>query len=150
MPGPYVAVAVLCEKVLQEQDGVLSAVRIVDQLTQGAVGPEVPDEMPPLAITLTALVVLKAGDARGRFAVRLRPEFPSGQQMPPVEFAVRFDGRPNQGQALVLPLNLEVSEEGLYWFDVLFVAERGAAEDQLLSRMPLTVSYQPQRTIPQE
>lgn len=148
MPGPYLAVAVLCEKVLQEQDGVLSAVRIVDQLTQGAIGPEVPDDMPGLLINLTALIVLKAGDARGRFAVRLRPELPSGQQMPPAEFAVRFDGASNQGQALIMPLNLEVEEEGLYWFDVLFVAQRGG-DDQLLSRIPLLVSYRPQRTTPQ-
>jgi len=146
MPGPFLAAAILCEKVLVEQDGVFSAIRIVDQINHAIVGPDVPDELPTITIDLTALVVLKAGDARGRYAVRLRPEKPSGQRMPPAEFAVRFDAGPNQGSALLLPMRLEVDEEGLYWIDVHFVADRGSGDGELLTRMPLTVSYQPQRT----
>jgi hypothetical protein len=40
--GPYIGAAFLCEKILQEKDGVLSAIRIVDRITHSAVGPEAP------------------------------------------------------------------------------------------------------------
>jgi hypothetical protein len=147
MAGPYLSVAVLCEKVLREQNGVFSAIRIVDRSTITHVGPDVPDEMPPTKVDLTALVILKAGDARGRYALRLQPERPSGHKMDPLDFAIRFDAGPDQGQALVLPLQMEVDEEGLYWLDLFFVPGRGEKE-KLLTRMPLTVSYQPQRISP--
>ena len=32
-PGPYVCMALLCEKVLNEQDGVLSVIRVIDRIT---------------------------------------------------------------------------------------------------------------------
>jgi len=32
--GPYVQVAAFCERVLEEKDGVLTAVRIIDRFTQ--------------------------------------------------------------------------------------------------------------------
>lgn len=144
MAGPYLTVAVLCEKVLQEQDGVLSAIRIVDRFTARAVGAEVPDQMPTMTVEPTLLVIVKAGDARGRFALKLQPERPSGQKMPALDFYIRFDGAPDQGQALVLPMKMEVEEEGLFWLDLFFVAAPG--EEQLLTRMPLTIRYEPQRT----
>ena len=31
--GPFITCACLCEKVLQEKDGILSAVRIIDRMT---------------------------------------------------------------------------------------------------------------------
>jgi hypothetical protein len=37
----------------------------------------------------------------------------------------------------------EVTEEGTYWFDVLFSPGSGL-EDRLLTRIPLRVVYQPQ------
>jgi hypothetical protein len=61
--GPYLQTAVLCEKVLQEQDGVLSLVRIVDRIISTALGPDPPEDMPPVAVNLTAVIVLKSGQA---------------------------------------------------------------------------------------
>ena len=45
--GPYLAVAVFCEKVLVERDGVTSAIRLVDRVNRSAVGPESPEVMEP-------------------------------------------------------------------------------------------------------
>ncbi|MGI9081012.1 MAG: hypothetical protein ACR2FZ_01855 [Thermoleophilaceae bacterium] len=149
MAGPFLQTAVLCEKVLTEANGVFSAIRIVDRFTTHATGADVPDEMPPGVIDLTALVIVKAGDARGRFAIRLRPERPSGRQMDAIDFPIRFDGGPDQGQGLVLPMQMEMDEEGLYWIDVFLVARSGQAET-LMTRMPLTIRYQPQRINPPE
>lgn len=63
--GPFLAVAVLCEKVLEEKDGVLSAIRMVDRIVQTAIGPAAPEEMPPVPVNLTALVCFKSGGGSG-------------------------------------------------------------------------------------
>ena len=45
--GPHVQLAAICEKVLEDKDNVLSLIRVVDQVTQPAMGDEVPEAMPP-------------------------------------------------------------------------------------------------------
>lgn len=145
--GPHLTAALLCEKVLQEQDGALSVIRVIDQVTHTAAGADVPQQMPAFILSLTALIALKAGQARGRYAVKLRPEDPSGTQLGTMEMPVQFQGEPS-GANLVLEINLQVGLEGRYWFDVLFVAAPG--EERLLTRIPLLVLYQPHRTGPVE
>ena len=54
--GPYLSVAVLCEKVLREADGVSSIIRIVDRITVSAKGKEAPPDMPPVPVNLTAVI----------------------------------------------------------------------------------------------
>ena len=153
MPGPYLIAALFCERVLQEQDGVLSAIRIIDQTVHTVAGPgaDVPGEMPPMLVAVTALIMLKPGDARGRYTIRIRPEKPSGEQMPPLEAPVRFEGgEGDRGANLIVPIQMQVEDEGLYWFDVLWVDERAPKDQQetLLSRIPLRVVYQPLRLPP--
>lgn len=145
--GPHLLMAALCEKVLQEQDGVLSIIRVIDQLTQTAVGPDAPEHMPPfIAQNLSMVVAIKADQARGRYGVRIRPEAPGGIQLPHVEQAVTLSPGPG-GMNLVMPMTFPVSEEGVYWFDVSLTAPTGQP-DRLLTRVPLQVQYSPQRSGP--
>ena len=44
--GPYVT-ALLCEKILEEKDGIKTAIRIIDRLTHVRVGPDAPATLPP-------------------------------------------------------------------------------------------------------
>lgn len=62
--GPYLAAAFLCEKVLIEQDGVQSAIRIVDRFFQNvtSIGGQVPATMPPLAVSLQMLLIRRLDD----------------------------------------------------------------------------------------
>ena len=131
--------AVLCEQVLTEQDGVNSAIRIVDRLFNQAVGPGAPQEMPPAAFTLKALIVLKSDRARGRHTVSLQMEEPSGQSTEIGEMPVLLEGE-DRGANIVVDLALSLTHEGLHWIDVLL------DEETLLTRMPLRVIYQPHRT----
>lgn len=140
--GPHLQVAAFCEKVVEDKHGVLSLVSIVDQITNTAVGPNVPDEMPPFTLNLWLVVMLKADRARGRYSLKIRPEDPSGRDMPIMETPVQLEGG-ERGVNLVTPLQFGVALEGLYWFDVLFSA--GTGHDRLLSRIPLRVVYRPQR-----
>jgi hypothetical protein len=139
--GPYLVTAAFCERAIQERDGVLSLIRIVDKITNTIAGPRpaVPDRMPPVSVNLTLVVIMKPGEARGRFTVKVRPEAPSGQRLPDVELPVSFAGAPDAGANLLFGVNMIAGEEGVYWFDVLL-------DDELLTRTPLRIEYSPRRT----
>ena len=114
---------------------------------QTATGIDVPEQMPQFMLKDIKLVVtLKAGRSRGRFAMKIRPEDPSGTQLPPLEIAVQLVPG-NQGVNLITDFQFAVQYEGVYWFDILFVPG-GGAEDWLLTRVPLEVQYQPQKLMP--
>lgn len=135
--GPHLAAAFFCERVLQEQDGVLSAIRLIDRLTRVQTGPQAPPDMEPFAHILTILIVFKSGQARGRFTVTLQPETPAGVQLDAVDLPVQLSGGEEQGANIVLNIPFTFEQEGLYWFDVSF-------EGNLVTRMPMRVLYQPQ------
>lgn len=144
--GPYLTMAVLCENVIQSTEGVLSVINIIDQVTQEATGTEVPSDMPPFPLQVKGVINLKAGSARGRFAVKLRPEDPSGSQLPAMEMPVQFGGLAGGGVNLILDLGFQMELEGLYWVEVIFVEAPGT--ERLLTRIPLNVVYHPTRTGP--
>lgn len=136
--GPYVATAVACEKVLTEQDGVLSVIRVIDRIFHQVAGPDVPDQMQPFTFNFILLVTLKSGEARGSHRVSVRPEAPSGEQQEPNSVPILLEGE-ERGVNLIFNMAIQFTMEGLYWFDVLF-------NEQLLTRVPLRVVYQPTRT----
>lgn len=133
--GPYVQLACFCERVLEQKDGVLSLIRVINRVTQSATGPEAPREMPPFVYRLSAVIALRSGQARGRHEVKIVRELPSGlkdtERAP--TFTVHLTGQ-EQGHNIVVNIEMPFEQEGLYWFDVLF-------DDELLTRMPLRVSY---------
>jgi hypothetical protein len=75
--GPHLILATFCEKVIEEKDGVLSLIRLVDRFTQTASGADPPPQMPPFIISdLKLVLTLKPDQARGRFAVKIVAEDP--------------------------------------------------------------------------
>jgi hypothetical protein len=134
MPGPYIALAVFCEKVLQEADGVLSLIRVVDrvQVTASGTG-DLPDELPLQQIPMTLVVSLRSGDARGRHPIHLDVELPSGQTLERRSVDVMFEGE-DRGANVILNIGLE-AQEGVYWIAI-------SCHDQELTRVPLRVIYQ--------
>ena len=133
--GPYLSVAVLCEKVLQEKDGVASVIRIVDRFILTASGPAPPEKMPPTTITTTAFLSFKSGFAKGSHTVKLVPKDPSGRSAgPEALLPVFFEGE-DRGANIIVNVNFRVQEDGLYWFEVLL-------GERLMTRIPLRVVYQ--------
>jgi hypothetical protein len=135
--GPYVALAVLCERVIEDKDGVLTLVRLIDRITVNAGGEDVPEELPPATYQFTAVIGFKSGSARGSYPVGIRPEAPSGQQLPTFTQTIHLEGE-DRGANLIVNFGLTVEMPGLYWIDVLF-------RDEVVTRIPLRVIYQPQR-----
>jgi hypothetical protein len=132
--GPYLIAAMLCEKVLQEKDGAISVIRVVDRIAVTVNAASSPETMPPTAVSLYALISLKSGSARGRATVKWRTETPSGLKLPDQLFPVLFEGE-DRGVNLIITLNMVVEQEGVYWFSVLL-------DEQLLTRIPLRILYQ--------
>ena len=101
--------------------------------------------MPPFVLgNLTMVIQLRSDQARGRYTLKVRPEDPSGIQLPVVEVPAHLEGgiRPLTVQA---PLQLAINLEKLYWFDVLF-HPGGDEPVRLVSRIPLEIVYAPQRS----
>ena len=132
--GPYLNAALLCEKVLQEKDEVISAIRLVDRITLTAHASSSPETLPPLPVSLYALISFKSGNAKGRHTLKWVAETPSGIRLPEQLLSVHFDGD-DRGVNLVLNINMIVNQEGVYWFDIIL-------EDQLITRIPLRILYQ--------
>jgi hypothetical protein len=131
--GPYLGVAVLCEKVLHERDGVMSVIRMVDRVTLTSRG-HTPAEMPRGILSFMLYLMFKSGDARGTFQIGVRSVNPSGQVISTASFPLLMEGE-DRGAALVTQFALEAREEGVYWFDILL-------EEQVITRVPLRVVYQ--------
>lgn len=140
--GPYVQAALICEKVLTSNDGVLSLIRVIDRVTVGAVGTDPPAEMPPSNVDYTLSIMLKSGDARGRHALKVRPEMPSGEQLPAVEVGLHLEGADRGNNVNVELKGITFNVEGLWWFDILF-----GDNETLLTRVPFRLIYQPQKVL---
>jgi len=141
--GPHLGAAFLCEKILQEKDGVQSFIRIVDRFTV-PVFPKLPEgvQLPPGAgpgnqfIQFNLVVMVKAGSVPGgKYHLGLQLNKPDGSPLPKNVVDVFLQGDNDNGVAAVFPIVLPQPEEGLYWFDVYF-------EESLLTRVPLRVLHQ--------
>jgi hypothetical protein len=134
LPGPYVNLAAFCEKVLQERDGVLTLVRVVDRVMVATTAQDAPAELPEGGrLTATLVLALKSGDAIGRHPVVITAESPDGSAAPPQTVDVMFEG---EDRGLNLILNLQIDAvEGVHWFVV-------SVNDQELTRVPLRIMYQ--------
>jgi hypothetical protein len=128
--GPYVAVAVFCEKPLREMDGVLSLIRIVDRITFHLT------ETQPVSdpVRLFLMLCLKAGHMQGTHQISVRATGPSGQELGTLQVPALFESN-DRGVTLMIPFPFLPGEDGLYWFDV-------AVEGQTLTRVPLRAIFQ--------
>jgi hypothetical protein len=126
--GPYLSAALLCEKALQETDGVSSLIRVVDRWTVS--GPT--EEMPQTAIQATMVLMLKRGIHRGPGRLTITPITPSDTRMQAMEVPVLFDE--DRGVNVIIPMAFPVQEPGVYWFAI-------ALDGQAITHIPLRVIY---------
>lgn len=132
--GPYLQAALICEKVLQERDGVLSIVRVIDRTVVAAQGTGAPEEMPPFGANLTLLITLKSGMARGSIPIRITLEQPSGISKEVGTLTAVMEGEGDRGVNLINSMTMQFTEQGLYWFAI-------RAGDRLLTKVPFRIIY---------
>jgi hypothetical protein len=127
-PAFELAAAILCERVLEEKDGTLSAVRIVDRVTidrAHAPGANVVTVIGPA--TLALLVMFRHADPRREYEVVLTVEDPSGskKELTP-SGRVRPGGETNGGN-FIGRLTFAPQGVGLYRFLVAIDGKQVAA-----------------------
>lgn len=133
---PYLQVAALCERYLEEKDGTISLVRLIDRFTV----PGTEDTMPPTILSFTIAIMFKAGHFRGRAEVGVQPVSPSGTNMPEMKLTVQFRGEEETGVNMMGLVKLQATEEGLHWLIVTLEGEE-------YTRIPMRVVYQKEPTI---
>lgn len=128
--GPFVAIAVFCQRVDLQPDGSADLIGIVDGV---ALNPQHPQDAPALVLSVRAVIALRAGGARGARTIGIRGTYPSGAEGLNAHRVVQFtDQRP--AITLNLPMELELPETGTYRFDV-------TCDDALLTVMTLAVEH---------
>ncbi len=134
--GPYVHLATFCERVIEEKDGVLTLVRVIDRLTVSASGEDAPEDLPPGAqVNATLVLGFKPGQARGRQTVNVTLEHPDTSQHPGPDLPIHFTQGPQNGANLVLNMQIALSTAGIYWADI-------RVNGRTVTRVPLEVLYQ--------
>lgn len=119
-PTPIVVSAVLCEKVLQEKDNVISIIRIIDTLTTEK--PIPPDTTTPMLLTL--FVSLRSGSASGEHRATMEVRRPSGLvKKVETEWTAQLPSDPLGLVNFVIALPVIPNEVGVYTVDVLWDGE---------------------------
>lgn len=140
--GPFLSAAFICEKVLEERNGVKSAIRIIDRVTRTVVSPNPPEEMEPFDWEGVLLIKLKSGRARGNHRLRIELHKPSGEKNVPIQQMLNFEGEEDRGIDVVAQMHINFDQTGIYWM-FLYI------EENMLTQIPLRVIYAPQaRQIP--
>jgi hypothetical protein len=131
--GPYLQAAVFCESVIEGNDGALSLIRLIDRVVVQASGPGAPDAMPQFNHNMVAVIVVKAGEARGTCTVRLEMEHPSGLRSQVATLTAMLEGE-DRGQNLILRFTVPFRDQGLYWYNAYIDAV-------LTTRTPWRIIY---------
>lgn len=137
--GPFLAAAVFCNSVTEDCDGVLSALRIVDEI-RGIIPSNAPPDFPskdkPVDISLFALIMIRRGDAHaGKHQLRLVMEQPNGKTNEVLKQEIEMPEYPNGTATLRARVVLKLFSPGVFWIDVMLGKER-------LSRMALNLVLQ--------
>ena len=131
MPKPLVAVACLCEKILQEKDNVLSAIRMIDTVFVEQVPQNLPEGM-KAGFQMSALISLKSGAVTGEQQIAITLRTPSGEKRSVGEWDVVFNGG-EHGVNFTVSLLMSGSEFGLFWLDVIW-------RNEVLTSVPIKVA----------
>jgi hypothetical protein len=134
--GPFVAAALLCNSITEDSDGVLSAIRIVDEihaLVRSDAPPDFPSKDKPLDVTTWALIIIRRGDARaGKHKLRLVFERPDGTTDEAVNQDIELPKHPNGAANVKVKMSLKLFSSGVFWIDVVL-------DGKCLSRMALNL-----------
>lgn len=126
---PFLAAAFFCDNLLIDQDGVGTAVRIVDRIfiqklnEPGATVKEVG--------ALTMYLSFKAGGYVGKAKLQVKATTPSGKTLGVTNIELEFSEQAS-GANLAFRSAFAFAEEGVHWLDVNLNGE-------LVTRMPLDV-----------
>jgi hypothetical protein len=135
---PYLIAAFFCERILKEEDGVLSAIRIVDVFNVHVPKENPPDSIP--AIQLTMMTIFKSEEP-ATYSLTFEILSPSGQKYRGGQSAMMSLEGKEKGANLILHFPVAANEYGLYWIDLFIDEER-------ITRVPFKIQLAPNDVIP--
>jgi hypothetical protein len=142
--GPFLTAAILCENILEDQSQMLSALHILDVIHLWVPeNLELPTKEHPAEISLNMLIMLKTGDAPGRYKVQLVIESPTGKRKEaPKQPLVKLPRQANAGANIKVKFGMKVFTSGVFWIDVMVDGKR-------LTRVPLDIQIKrPEKQLP--
>jgi hypothetical protein len=131
--GPYLLMAVLCQRADQDQYGSFNIINVLEQLVVGSDDPSAPEQFPGFLLESQLVVSLASGARRGDGMITIEPLDPELNRLEPVSQSVHFSGEDHR-VTIVSSVSLDVEHTGLYWFNVLL-------DGQSLTWIPLRISY---------
>lgn len=131
--GPYLLMAVLCQRADQDQYGSFNVINVLEQLVVGSDDPNAPVEFPGFRLESQLVVSLASGDFRGDSVITIVPSDPAMNKLEPVSQDVRFSGEDHR-VTIVSNVSLDVEHTGVYWFNVLL-------DGTSVSWIPLRIGY---------
>lgn len=129
---PRLRVGTLCERTLEEKDGVLSLIRLIDRLVITAEGVDVPKDLPPGQVEVT--IVMSWVNGLGDYEAKIRVDMPDGGSIESITLPFHLDSF-DKVQNHVIRMFIPVRRAGLYWFRFLL-------GDEVKGEVPLRVIYQ--------
>ena len=140
--GPHLTSALICEKVLEEKDGVKSAIRIISRITRTIVisGPE-PQPVAPVQASLALLIQFKKGKAGDKHTLRIDFADMSGEVKSSTSIDIMFEGGPDRGIDVAQAFGVQFDRDGIYWFNIFL-------DDIRVTRIPIRVIFLIQRQHP--
>ncbi len=131
--GPYIQMAGICDQIIEDKNGTLSLIRIVDTITHTEARPDAPVKMPSVTYPIKMVVMLKSGRTRGRHELKIIPQLPSGETKAPLIRSIQMEGE-ERGANNIINMLFTFTMEGLHWFHINL-------HDSLLTRIPLRIKY---------
>jgi len=143
---PYLSAALICEKLLKEQDGVATPVRVVDTLilNPGTNLDEIKKhEVATFSPNLKLYVNLRPGEVKNDKSFEIYQISPSGKRHRFGVGELKFSERkPADGVETVVPVQLKLDPDifGTYWYEIL-------VDGVEITRVPLTIKLAEQTTV---
>ncbi len=116
--GPYVQAALLCDHVVQESNGRVTIVGLLDRVVVRSAEPASPSQIPPTIVSCHAVVILKTGSRPGKYKLRLVLTTPSKKPLREFSVDITLPSEEDKGVNIVMPIQFPATEEGIYWFEV--------------------------------
>jgi len=135
--GPFLLTAVFCERALQEKDGVISAIRMVDRINRTVTGPEPPLVMEPFNHELYLLIQLRTGQNPGPCLIEIKLRKPDLTTLPSISRTILLESPEQRGANLIAKLVFKFDQVGVWKFDV-YIREKWRTQ------IPLEIRYLPQ------
>lgn len=133
--GPYLGCAVFCDSILEDKDGVTSAMRIVDTVNL-YIPPEAPSDVPsaanPIGFTQHLLVIFRPGSALGNHTLKLVVESATGKRKEVSTRELTFTKKKTGGITVRIHAGFTVEKSGMLWLDVIL-------NGKTYTRVPLNV-----------